>query len=139
MTTPPPSPDRPRKQPRPIIAASSLCYAWGIILLASAAAISLPLLSRPRAFIAAVGFLSIVLIIAVAYCLSGYLIRRQRRSGAWFTGALVALTTALQLFMHLSLERVNMKPPWLIVNALLLVLLLTNWARFGKADRAVGA
>lgn len=78
------------------------------------------------------GLLSIVLIIAGAYGFSGYLIRRRRRVGAWFTATLVGLTTALQFFMHLDVERVNTKPPWLILNALLLVLLLTNWTRFGE-------
>ena len=41
--------------------------------------------------------------------------------------------------MHLNFAGVDMKVPWLIVNALLLILLLTNWARFGERDRAVGA
>jgi len=39
--------------------------------------------------------------------------------------------------MHLNFERVNMKPPWLIVNVLLLILLLSNWSRFGEDDGAV--
>jgi len=33
--------------------------------------------------------------------------------------------------MHLNFQRVDMKPPWLVVNALLFILLLTNWSRFG--------
>lgn len=134
MTTPSPSVDTPRKQPVPIVVASSLSYAWGAILLVSTVAVLLPLLSRPRAFIAALGFLSIVLVIAVAYCLSGYLIHRRRSIGAWFSATLVTLTTALQLVMHLNFWGVNMKPPWLLVNALLLVLLVTNWARL-RGDR----
>lgn len=133
------SPASPRRQPAQIVVAWALCYAWGIILLVPTVVTLIPLLSRPRAFIGAVGFLSIVLIIGVAYCFSGYLIRRRRRSGAWFTGTMVALTTALQFSMHLNFAHVNMKPPWLIVNALLVILLLTNWARFREGDRAVGA
>jgi len=139
MTNPLPSPASPRKQPTQIVVAWSLCYAWGIILLVPTVVILVPLLSRPRAFIGAMGFLSIVLIIGAAYCLSGHLIRRRRRFGAWFTGTVVAVTTALQFSMHLNFAHVNMKPPWLIVNALLLILLLTNRACFREGDRAVGA
>jgi len=139
MTDPLPLPDSPRKQPTQIVVAWSLCYAWGIILLVPSVVILAPLLSKPRAFIGALGFLSIVVIIGVAYCFSGYLIRRRRPSGAWFTATVVALTTALQFSMRLNFAHVNMKPPWLIVNALLLILLLTNWARFREGDRAVGA
>jgi len=139
MTTPLPSPDSPRKQPAPVVIAWSVCYAWGIILLVPSVVILVPLVSRPRAFIGAMGFLSIVVIIGIAYCFSGYLIHRQRRSGTWFTAILVVLTSALQFSMHLNFEGVNMKPPWLIVNALLLILLFTNWARFGVGGRAVGA
>lgn len=79
-------------------------------------------------------FPSIVISIGLAYCVSAYLLRRRRRSGAWFTATLVVFTSALQLFMHLNCERVNMKPPWLIVNALLLIVLLCNWSRFGEDD-----
>lgn len=139
MTIPLPSSGSPSKQPAPIIIASYLCYAWGIILLVPTVVILVPLSSKPRAFMAAVGFLSIVVIIGVAYCLGGYLIRRRRRSGAWYIGILIVLTSALQFSMHLNFEGVNMKPPWLIVNALLLILLLTNWTRFGERDRAIGA
>lgn len=138
MTTSSPSPDSPRKRPPPIAIASFLCYAWGIILLVLSLVVLLPLLSRPRTLIAALGFLSIVIIIGAVYCLSGYLIRRRGRFGAWFTGAVVVLTTALQVDMHLNFEGVDMKPPWLIVNALLVILLLAHWARFGERNRTVG-
>ena len=101
--------------------------------------ISLSLLTRPRVFIAAMAFPSIVMTIGLAYCVGGHLLRRQRRSGAWFTATLVALTTALQLVMHLNFERVDMKPPWLIVNAVLIILLFSNWSRFGEHDRPAAA
>jgi len=136
MTTPSPSVDTPRKQPVPIVVASSLSYAWGVVLLVSTVAVLLPLLSRRLALIAALAFLSIVLVIAVAYCLSGYLIHRRPSVGAWVSATLVTLTTALQLVMHLNFWGVNMKPLWLLVNALLLVFLLTNWARLrGRQNR----
>jgi hypothetical protein len=125
-----PSPDSPPKQPAPIRIAWSLCFAWGLVLVVPSVVILVPLASTPRAFIGAMGFLSIVVIIGIAYCFSGYLIHRQRRSGAWFTAILVVLTTALQFSMHLDFQRVDMKPPWLIVNALLFILLVTNWSRF---------
>lgn len=134
-----PSSDSPSKQPAPIVAASYLCYAWGIVLLVPTAVILIPLSSKPRAFMAAFGFLSIVVIIGVAYCLGGYLARRRRRSGALYIGILIVLTSALQFSMHLNFAGINMKPPWLIVNALLLVCLLANWARVGERDRAIGA
>jgi hypothetical protein len=139
MIVPSPFADNKRRQPRPIVIASYVCYAWGAILLVPTIIISLSLLSRPRAFIAAMAFPSIVISIGLAYCVSAYLLRRQRRFGAWFTVSLVALTTALQVVMHLNFERVDMKPAWLIVNALLLILLLSNWSRFGEDDRAVDA
>jgi len=136
MTNPLPSPHSPRKQPTSIIVAWSLCYAWGLALLVPSVVIVVPLLTRPRAFVGALGFLSIVVVIGVAYCVCGQLIRRQRRSGPWLTGTVVALTSALQFSMHLNFAHVDMKPPWLIVNALLLILLLTNWARSREGHRA---
>lgn len=126
--------DRPRKQPPQIIVAWCLCYAWGIILLVPSVVIVVPLLSKPRAFIGAMAFLSIVMAIGIAYCACGQLIRRRRRSGAWITLAVVALTSVLQFSMELDFAHVDMKLPWLIVNALLLILLLTNWARFREGD-----
>ena len=85
------------------------------------------------------GFLSIVIILGAAYCLGGSLLRRRGRSGVWFTGILVALTTVLPFFMQLNFDRVNMKPPWLIVNAILLVLLIADRTRAGERRRGLGA
>lgn len=139
MTAPLPSIDSPRKQPTPIVIAWCLCYAWGIALLVPTVVILIPLVSKPRTFMSVMAFLSIVLIIGIAYCVGGYLIHRRRRSAPWFTAVLVLLTSALQLAMHLNFEGVNMKAPWLIVNALLLILLLTNWRRLRNGRQAVGA
>lgn len=139
MTTPLPSLDSPRKQPTPIVIAWCLCYAWGIALLAPTVVILIPLVAKPRTLVSAMAFLSIVVVIGIAYCVAGYLIHRRRSAAAWCTGILVVLTSALQWSMHLNFEGVNMKPPWLIVNALLLILLLTNWRRFGAGDQEVRA
>ena len=139
MTTPLPPIDNPRKQPTPIVIAWCLCYAWGILLVVPTVAILARLLSKPRTFMAAMTFLSIVLFIGIAYGVGGYLICSRRRAAAWFTGILAVLTSALQLSMHLNFDGIDMKAPWLIVNALLLILLLTNWRRFGARNQAVGA
>jgi len=128
-----------RKRPVAIRIASFLCYAWGIILVVLTATALMPLRSKPRALTAALAFLSIVVLVGAAYCLAGYLLRRRATSGAWFTGILVALTTALQLVMHLNFDGVNMKPPWLIVNAVLIVLFVANWTRAGAGRRGVDA
>jgi hypothetical protein len=103
-------------------------------LIVPSVVILVPLASTPRAFIGAMGFLSFVVVIGFAYCFSGYLMHRQRRSAAWFTAILLVLTTALQSFLHLNFEGIDMEPPWLVVNAVVFILLLTNWSRFGVGD-----
>ena len=142
MSTAAPPSDDPRKRTAPIVIASSLCYAWGVILLVLTLEALLPLRSRPRALVGALGFLSIVIILGAAYCLGGFLLRRRGRSGVWFTGILVVLTTALQFVMQLNFHHVDMKLPWLVVNAILLalfVLLIANGARAGERRRGIGA
>lgn len=128
-----------RTQPVAIRIASFLCYAWGIILLVLTVTALLPLRAKPRALTAALAFLSIVILVGAAYCLAGYLLRRRATSGAWFTGILVALTTALQLVMHLNFDGVNMKPPWLVVNGVLIILFVANRMRAGAGRRGVDA
>lgn len=135
MTSPLSSPVSPRRRPRPTVIASYLCYVWGIILLIPTVVILAPLVSKPRTFMAAAAFLSIVGTIAILYFLAGCLLRRRRTFGAWCTGILIVLTSALQLSMHLNFAGVNMKPPWLIVNALLVILLVVDPARSRARDR----
>ena len=102
-------------------------------------AMVIPMFSAHGLVVTALLFPFVVLIIGVAYVLTGDLIRRRRRLGAWLGVTLGALTAILQFVMHLYILRLNLTPGWLVVDALLLVLLLANWGQFGKAAPGVGA
>ena len=93
---------------------------------------TLPLFSRHGFAIAAALFPSIVLIIAVIYCVTGYFIAQRRRVGAWLGVAVAVLTALLQLVLHLDIMWISLTPGWLALDALLLVLLLTNWRCFDR-------
>lgn len=95
----------------------------------------LPLFSRHRVAIAAALFPLVVSIMAVAYCITGYLIAQQRRLGARLGVAVAVLTALLQLGLHLDIMWISLTPGWLAVDALLLALLLTNWRRFDRGAR----
>lgn len=94
----------------------------------------IPGLSTHGLVIAAMLFPAVVFILAAAYCLSGYLIVRQRKFGAWLGGSLAAGTTALQFVMHLYMMHINLTPAWLIVNAVVLLLVLMNWWQFREGE-----
>ncbi|MFL5612943.1 MAG: hypothetical protein ACJ796_04705 [Gemmatimonadaceae bacterium] len=112
-----------------------LCYLWGIVLLTVAIAAASPMFSGHGFVIAAALFPLVVLIVAVAYFVTGYFIHRRRRLGAWL-GITVAIVTALlQFVMHLDFMWINLTPAWLVVDAVLLVVLLANWRRFDQAPR----
>ena len=102
-------------------------------------AIVLPMFSGHGFAIAATPFLFIVLIIALTYGVTGYLIGRRRRFGAWLGVVVATLTALLQLVMHLDLMRISLTPAWLALDAVLLVLLLTNWPHFNHVAPSVGA
>lgn len=121
----------------PVLIAATLCYAWGITLLVAVGAMVIPGLSTHGLVIAATLFPAVVFILAATYCLSGYLIGRQRRSGAWLGATLAAGTTALQFVMHLYLMHINMTPPWLVVNGVILLLVLMNWGQFREVGGEV--
>lgn len=67
----------------PILIASALCCIWGIVLLLLTAAMVIPMFSGHGFVIATAVFPFIVWTMAVTYCVSGYLVGRRRRSGAW--------------------------------------------------------
>ena len=98
-------------------------------------AVTLPLVSRHRIAIAGALFPVVVLIIAGTYCVTGYLIARQRPLGAWLGVTVATLTALLQFVLHLYIMRVSLTPGWLAVDALLLGLLLTNWRHFDHDAR----
>jgi hypothetical protein len=96
-----------------------LCYIWGAIMLGLAIVVLVPMFSRRGFAIAAALFPFILLIIAATYCVTGYLIGRRRRFGAWLGVTVATLTALLQLVMHLNIMRISLTPGWLAVDALL--------------------
>ena len=123
---------------RPVLITAALCYSWGGILLLLTVAMTLPMFSRHGFVLAAAGFPLVVLIIAVTYCVTGYLIARRRRFGAWLGVTVATLTALLQFVLHLNIMWTSLTPGWLAVNALLLVLLLANWRRFDYGAPGTG-
>jgi hypothetical protein len=83
-------------------------------------------------------FSIIVLAIALIYFVVGYLLHRRRRAGAWLGATVAALTLPLQLVMHLDVMWVSLTPAWLAIDALVLILLLTNWRRFEQPPPPTG-
>jgi hypothetical protein len=98
-----------------------------------------PMFSGRGFAIAAALFPFIVLIIAVMYCVMGYLIGQRRRFGAWLGVTVATLTALLQFVMHLDIMWISLTPGWLAIDGLLLVLLLSNWRRFDQVAPRVGA
>src|SRR5262249_47267186 len=138
-TIPTPSSDSPRRQFLPVMIASTLCFLWAAILLLLIILVVFPKSSGSGFAIAALPFLFIVLIIAVTYGLTGYLIGRRRRFGAWLGVTVATLTALLQLIMHLNIMWISLTPAWLALDAVLLVLLLTNWRHLDRGAPSVGA
>lgn len=124
--------------PLPVRIAASLCYVWGFILLLNAMAGAAPMFSGHGFVIVAAVLPAIVLMIALTYGITGYLIGRRRRVGAWLGVTVAILTGLLQSVMHLDIRWISLTPGWLVVDALLLVVLLTSWRVFdqrGGADQ----
>ena len=119
-------------QALPIRIASVLCYVWGFILLVNATAGAVPMFSGHGFVIAAALFPGIVLMIALTYGTTGYLISRRSRVGAWLGVTLAILTGLLQFDMHLDIMWISLTPGWLVVDTILLVVLLTSWRYFGQ-------
>jgi len=95
------------------------------LLLVAVASVA-PMFSRHGFSIAGALFPLIVLIIALAYCVTGYFIGQRRRLGRWLGLTVATLTLLLQLVMQLDIMRISLKPAWIIVDTLLLVILLAN-------------
>ena len=119
-----------------MLIAAALCYAWGGILLVLVVAMVAPSLSAHRFSMAVTLFPAVVLLFAITYGLSGYLVHRRLKFGAWLGAGMAVATTALQPVMQLYLMHLDLKPAWLVVNALVLALILASWGRFGEAGRA---
>jgi hypothetical protein len=111
---------------------------WGATLLLLSIIVTLPMFSRHGFAIAAALFPFVVLIIAVTYCVTGYLIGQRRRLGAWFGVTVATLTALLQFVLHLDIMWISLTPAWLAVDALVLLLLLTNWRHFDNGAPRVG-
>ena len=115
-----------------MLIASTLCYIWGAIMLWLVIVMLVPLFSRRGFAIAGALFPCIVLIVAVTYFVTGFLIGRRRRSGAWLGVTVAIFTALLQSVMHLDIMWISLTPGWLALDALLLLLLLSNWRRFDR-------
>lgn len=120
------------EQPHSVTAASILCFLWGIVLLLVAGASAAPMFSGHRFAIAGAMFPLIVLLVALAYCVTGYLIGRRRRLGAWLGLTIGTLTLLLQPVIQLDIMYISLKPGWIIVDTLLLAVLLASWRRFDQ-------
>ena len=125
----------PRRHSLPVLIAGALCYIWGAILLLLTMDMMLHLFSRRGFAFAGAPFPLIVLIIGVTYCVTAYRITQRRRSGAWLGVIVAALTALLQFILHLDIMWISLTPAWLALDALVIVLLLTNWRRFDDASR----
>ena len=123
----------------PVLIAASLCYIWGAVLLLVSVASALPMVSRHAFALAGAVFPFIVLIIGVTYCVTGRLIGQRRRFGAWLGAAVATLTALLQFVLHLYIMWISLTPAWLVIDALVLVLLLTNWRHFDHGAPHVAA
>ena len=117
----------------PLLIASTLCFSWSALLLLLTVLVAIPMFSGHGFAIAAALFPAVVLMIAGTYGLTGYLIYRRRRSGAWLGVAVAVLGALLQFAIHLDIMSTSLTPGWLAVDAVLLVCLLTNWGRLDEA------
>jgi hypothetical protein len=85
--------------------------------------------SRPA--VGALGFC----LLAVAYCVAGYLVRKMRLVGGWIAVATAGLLSALQLVDGgTRAGGVN-----LVVNLAIVVLVVVNWRYLRPSSGQVGA
>ncbi|MEE9316121.1 MAG: hypothetical protein V3U97_03325 [bacterium] len=98
--------------------ASTLAWILGILILFSAIAIAIPVISMGESL----GFPILMLVIGGLYCFSGYGLRKKRR----IAGVVALVVSGLVLILNImSPARVSLLA--ILVNLAIIILVLINW------------
>ena len=131
----PQPPSSPPPRPQGLLIASTLCWLWGVLMAFSGVALLIPAIamrgigSGPALF--ALGFC----ILAIAYCVAGYLVRQLRLIGGWIAVITAGLLSVLQLVGGAT-RAVGVG---LVVNLAIVALVVINWRYLRPFSGQVGA
>ena len=102
--------------------ASTLCWAWGVLLFFSSIAVAIPMLVLRRSLVGPI----VILLIAAVLCYAGYGLRKRRRAAAWTAVVTCGLFALLQLGNLTAVAVLG-----LVCNVAVVTLVLLNWRQFG--------
>ena len=118
-----------------LLIASTLCWLWGVIVGFSGVALLIPAMAVRGMGGGPLMFGVAVCVLAVAYCVAGYMLRRARLVGGWIAIVAASLLSMLQL-LTTGARALSIG---LLVNVALITLVVINW-RYLRAPRShVGA
>lgn len=125
--------------PTGLLVASTLCWIWGIVCGFSGFALFLPVAKMSLgsgAIIVALVFA----VVAVDYCVAGYLIRKGRLAGGWIGLISAGIVAALQLFGIVGQRSISMGASvGLAINVAIVLLVGLNWRHLSTSRARVGA
>jgi hypothetical protein len=128
-------PSTPPRRPQGLLIASTLCWLWGILMALSGVALIIPAVAV-RGMASGPAFLALgFLVLAVAYCVAGYHVRKARLIGGWIAVVAAGLMSALQLgFGAMRTAAVG-----LVVNVAIVALVVWNWRHLRASSGQVSA
>ena len=138
MSAPVTEPIHSARAPTGLLAASTLCWIWGIVCGIAAIGFGIAGLGVVGSAAVVIGILFVLL--AVVYCVAGYSIRKRRLVGGWIGLISAVLLSSLQLLAvatgnHLTLSGAV----GLAINLSIVLLLVLNWRYLQSSGAQVGA
>jgi hypothetical protein len=103
--------------------ASILCWLWGVLLLISAAAIGIPLISKGQNPV----FPLMLGLMGILFCISGHGMRKGRGYSRW-----LALVSSIGSSAMLIMVRFPISPAGLVICAVIVILVAMNWKSIGN-------
>ena len=118
-----------------LLIASTLCWLWGVLVGVSGVGLLNSWYEVRKMGNGLLPFAVASCVLAVAYCVAGYMLRRARLAGGWIAIVAASLLSMLQLFTT-GTGAVSIG---LLVNVAIITLVVINW-RYLRASRShVGA
>ena len=91
----------------------------------STVALGVPIFAKGSPSVFAYSFLAEFIAISVGFAISGRLLRKYRRSGAWIALGIIPVEVVTRLSMHASLLNL-----WLAIDASIVILIVSSWRHF---------
>jgi lysylphosphatidylglycerol synthetase-like protein (DUF2156 family) len=110
--------------------ASTLSWFWGILLLVSAFALGLPMVSQGGPLI----FTLLLIVLGILFCVTGHGVRKHHPYASW-----LALISNIVSSILLILLRFQISPIGLLICIVIIVLVLKDWKVFHLQNAQQGA